>query len=487
MPIPIRQIPANLLVPGQYNEIDNSLAGSQGDVKKALMIGYKLATSEAENGKPLNVLSAAKAHQLFGYGSPAAIMAETFLALNKVEELYVLPIPEPEAGTAWKKRFTVSGTAAAAGAIHIAINGRNFEAAISAGASAEAVSAAITARINAEITLPVIADADAGVVTVSANVKGEVGNFNSVFIAPMGLVSGVSIVETAATAGTGVTDIKQFLKGLGEVRYNFMASDFNDNKNIRASSDELESRYGAMRQIGGRMYIAIPGELGSKTDAGTMLKKAGEVNSPHIILIPRSESPVLPCVWAAAWCAVACRILADDPAANTYDTKVPDLIGGVEFNADERQKLLEAGISTYRLDTTGNVLIERLVTSYTENTDGGRDTSYLDVQVVETVDAVRTYINAEAKKKFKTWKLANTEENFGSGARVMTAGVFLSFLAELYQEVFIKEKQWCQDFEGYKKSILVEIKKGSKTRLEYSHQPNLIGQFYIGAGLTQFK
>jgi hypothetical protein len=53
------------------------------------------------------------------------------------------------------------------------------------------------------------------------------------------------------------------------------------------------------------------------------------------------------------------------------------------------------------------------------------------VQVTETVDAVRTYINAEAKKRFKTWKLASTEENFGAGARVMTAGVFRTFPAEL--------------------------------------------------------
>jgi hypothetical protein len=34
MAIPIRQIPANLLVPGQYQEIDSSLAGAQGDIKK---------------------------------------------------------------------------------------------------------------------------------------------------------------------------------------------------------------------------------------------------------------------------------------------------------------------------------------------------------------------------------------------------------------------------------------------------------------------
>lgn len=69
----------------------------------------------------------------------------------------------------------------------------------------------------------------------------------------------------------------------------------------------------------------------------------------------------------------------------------------------------------------------------------------------------------------------------------MTPGVWISFLCELYQSYFIQEVQWCQDFESYKKSIIVEIKSGSKTRLEYKHKPDLIGQFYIGAGLNQFK
>jgi phage tail sheath gpL-like len=69
----------------------------------------------------------------------------------------------------------------------------------------------------------------------------------------------------------------------------------------------------------------------------------------------------------------------------------------------------------------------------------------------------------------------------------MTPGVFRSFLADLYQSVFIQEKQWCQDFEAYKASLLVEVMAGSKTRLQYRHQPVLIGQFLTGAGLLQFK
>jgi phage tail sheath gpL-like len=433
-------------------------------------------------------MSAQKAGELFGYGSPVAVMAETFLAISKAEELRALPVPEPKAGTARKKKFTAAASGVQAGAVTVEVNGRSYAAAVSAGASAEEVAAAITARVNSELALPVSAEADetdSASVWITANVKGVYGNRNAVSVKSG--AAGASVAESTVVPGTGVTEIAPYLAALGETRCNFMASDFSDAANIGASADELESRFGAARQIGGRMYIPLAGKLGTRTDAGTMLNLAGGVNSPHIVLVPRSENPGLPCEWAAAWCAAACRVLADDPAANTYDTKIAGLAGGVEFTADERQKMLEAGIATYRMDTAGNVLIERLVTSYTEDAYGGRDTSYLDVQVTETVDAVRTYINAEARKRFRTRKPAGTCENFGAGAEVMTAGVFRSFLAELYGEVFIKEKQWRQDFDGYAKSIAVEVKAGSKTRLEYSHRPNLIGQFHIGAGPLQFK
>jgi phage tail sheath gpL-like len=487
MAVPFTQIPAALLVPGPYQEIDNSLAGSVEDIKKALIAAYKSAAGTAAAGVPPRVLSDLKAHELFGYGSPAALLAKAFLALNKVEECWVLPVAESEAGTKWQKTFTVSASAVQDGAITITVNGVALDAAaVSAGLDAATVAAAIAARINSDTPLPVEAEAgEAGAFTVKSVVKGAAGNKNTVSIESE--AAGVTVTAGTETPGTQTTNIAPLFAGLGGVRYDYFVFDFDDEANIAALAVELKSRYSAMRQIGGRAFVALSGEVGSPSEAGTLLAQAEAVNCPHIVLVSRMNNPQLPGEWGARWCAIACRTLADDPAANTYDLEVPGLRADNELDADTRQALLTAGISTWRLDTTGNVLIERLVTSYTENTDGGRDTSYLDVQVVETVDAVRTYINAAAKQRFKTWKLASTEENFGAGAKVMTPGVFRSFLAELYQSVFIKEKQWCQDFNGYKSSIIVEVKTGSKTRLEYSHQPNLIGQFYIGAGLMQFK
>ena len=76
MAIAFTQIPANLLVPGQYQEIDNSLAGAQGDIKTVLAIGMKAKTAKAPAGVPVNVVSAPAAKEAFGYGRPAAIMAE---------------------------------------------------------------------------------------------------------------------------------------------------------------------------------------------------------------------------------------------------------------------------------------------------------------------------------------------------------------------------------------------------------------------------
>jgi phage tail sheath gpL-like len=470
-----------------YQEVDNSLAGAPGDIKKVLIMGYKTAAAPAPAGVPLQVLSAAKAAEQCGYGSPAAIMAASFLDINKVEECWILPVAEPEAGTKWQKPFTVSVTNAAAGSVAVNINGKILYAGVSAQATAAQTAAAIVASINAEENLPVEAAVDGenpALFTVSAVVKGAAGNRNTVSITGG---AGVTVTAGSVTQGTLSASLEELFGGLGGVRYNYFIADFDDEANIRALSEELERRYSALRQIGGRAFLALSGGVGSATESGSVLAQAGAVNSPHIVLIPRLDNPQLPCEWAARFAAAAVRILADDPAANTYDTQVPGITAAAEPDFDTRQRLLEAGVATWRLDPVGDVLIERLVTSYTENTDGGRDTSYLDVQVTETVDAVRTHINAEAKKRFKTWKLAATEENFGAGSKVMSPGVWRSFLADLYQTVFIQGKQWCQDFEAYKSSIIVEVKAGSKTRLEYRHQPVLIGQFLIGAGLNQFK
>ena len=489
MAISFTEIPEALLVPGQYQEIDNSLAGSVGDVKRALMIGTMAASGTAAAEKAVQVRSADKAKKLFGSGSPASVMTAEFLKHNTTEELWVLPIAEPSAGLKWNRSFEIAASNAVAGSVEVEINGKAINVPVNYNATADDIAGSIVAAVNGMENCPVEAEVLSGEsgkssVKISSVVKGVTGNYNTVSI--NSLSKGVSIQAKEAVLGTLNPEIEVPLKNLGAVRYHYIASDFADSKNIKTMANELNDRYTALRQIDGRCFIALSGEMGESSSEGTMLNSAQEVNCPHIVLVPRGKSVQAPCVWASAWCAKVSRRLSDDPASNTTDIEINDLLAD-EFNFDDRQDLLLNGISTYRIDGSGTLLVERVVTSYTENSDGARDTSYLDVQMVETVSAIRTKINQEARKRFKSWKLARTEENFGAGSKVMTPGVWRSFLAELYQSFFIQEVQWCQDFESYKNSIIVEVRADSKTRLEYRHRPVLIGQFYVGAGLNQFQ
>ncbi|MDR3249390.1 MAG: phage tail sheath protein, partial [Treponema sp.] len=319
----MKQIPNNLLVPGQYEEIDNSLAGAQGDIKKVLLVGYKTATAPAVTGKPLQVLSWTKAAEQAGYGSPLAIMAEAFLSINKIEECWILPVAEPETGSKWQKPFTLAVTTAGAGYVDIIVNGKILSAPVSAGAAADEVAAAIVARINSEDNLPVEAAAEDSIVTVASTVKGQVGNQNTVSM--ISAASGVSIENGDPIPGVGAAEVKSLYAGLGGSRYNYFVFDFDDTANIQDLAAELEDRYSALRQIGGRAFIALSGDVGSATEAGSILAQVEAVNSPHILLVPRLNNPQLPCEWAARFAAAACRILADDPAANTYDVQVNGL------------------------------------------------------------------------------------------------------------------------------------------------------------------
>lgn len=490
MNINFTQIPNSLLVPGMYQEIDNSLAGTREEIKKVLIIGNFLPTGNASDGVIERVTSVSKACEKFGYGSNLAIMCEQFLSVNKQDELYALPIKE--SGEAYCETYKIELTEnSQTGNIKIKVNAKEINITVVKEDTPQTISSKMSAMVNSVFNIPVSAIAgteESGLgwdITFNALTKGD----NGVIIRvesdnPKIKVKSISKTEAADSP---ISDWSNYIKSIGETRYNFFINSFNDINTLKIFAEELESRYSAIRQIGGRMFAYLKGEIGDTSIKESIVGKSSQINSPHICFIPVLNTDELPVLFLSKIAAVAITELIKDPAANTLGIEVPSISANKELTFDERQSLLFGGVATYTIDAQGNVLIERLVTSYTANSEGERDTSYLDIQVVETVDAIRTYINSEAKRRFKGWKLSSTSENFGAGAKVMNPEIWKSFLCEVYQNYFMKQKQWTQDFNSYKESLSAQVKTGSKTWLEYNHKPILIGQFYIGAGLNQFK
>src|SRR3546814_16230396 len=88
--------------------------------------------------------------------------------------------------------------------------------------------------------------------------------------------------------------------------------------------------------------------------------------------------------------------------------------------------LLFDGISTFRVDAGGVVVIERTITTYKTNTFGAADPSYLDVETLKTLTFLRFDLRNLIALRFPRHKLANDGTAFARGQAVVTPKVIRS-------------------------------------------------------------
>lgn len=470
------EIPKELLVPNVYHGIDESQAGSVSAVKRALVVGIMRGDGSAEYGKVVRVRSVAEARILFGEGSSAANMAIEILKRCRLE-CWVLPELEPGTGVAAEWLLPVSGTASSAGGASLSINGKAIEIAVKAGDDAELVKLKLVAAVNSLRDLPVEASVDAGGVLLKAYCKGS----HTELSLQLGTLAGGLVMGAVAVqvAGLGVLDMGLVLEQLDGTQYHYIASDLFDEAAQRVWAEELNKRYGPLGANDGRLFAALSGTQPQ------MIEAAEKINCPHIVLLPKGMSAEDSATWSSVWAAELGKVLAEDPASNTLELPLPGLQAAIDYTFSEREAMLLAGIASYSRDASGAVYVERVVTSFKRTAEGDRTTAYLDVQVVETMSAIRAMQRMEARKRFKKWKLASADESFGPGAKVMSPDVWRSFLVSFYQNELMQKRVMVEDLQGYKDSIAVEVV--SKTRLEWLDSPRPIGQFLVAAGISSFQ
>ena len=486
MPVPFKEIPNNLLIPGQYQEVDTSLSGGGADTKKALILGQMLASGTAAAGKDYVVTTEARARELFGVNSDITLMIEAWLKQYRGMEVHAIGIKDAAAGVAAAHKITIALANHKAGTVPLYIDGLKAAFAVGKEDTLATIRTAAIGAINSVTGVQVEASAGvaAGEIVLTAVHKGSSGNALDIRTGLYGekMPGGVTITSASTQAGSGNPDVAPVISGMQEVRYHYLVSSIRDAANMAKIEAELDRRYTAIVQLGGRLFIAFSGtadEAAAYADAGR--------NNPHVSMIFRGKNPESERVWAGRAAAIIARRLGQDPAANINGENLRLMVTD-SLSHDTRKRLLEKGISTYTVTPASMAAVERQVTTYTQGVDGGRDTAYLDIQTPETIDAIREHINRTCARIYAGYKLANTNENFGAGSKVMTPTLFRTFLLSLYQDDFIARKQWCQDFTGYKDSLVVEASThNKKTRIDYRHQPTLIGQFLIAAGLLQAK
>jgi phage tail sheath gpL-like len=157
------------------------------------------------------------------------------------------------------------------------------------------------------------------------------------------------------------------------------------------------------------------------------------------------------------------------------DCEAPPRGAATRFDWAERNLLLRAGISTFTVDRSGMVSIERLITTYQTNAAGLTDVSYLELGTIRTLDAIlRRWISLYAK--YQDSMLGPDGDEYGPGVPVLTPNGWKGEVAADYDDIV--RAGWCKNAEAFKASMVAEIPTNQTDRLDFEGQP------YIMQGLV---
>ena len=394
-------IPGNLKVPFAYYEINSGGTPYQGQ-SRLLLIGQKIAAGSAAADVPIGpIQSAAEADALFGTGSMLAAMYRVARRNAPFQPIWAVPLADP-AGAAAAGTVTITAPGVT-GAGVLWVMGRRIVVQVNAGDDATTVATALKNAINAA-KLPVTAANVLGVVTVTARHAGLLGNDIELKVAtdePNALTTANAVV-VAMAAGAGTPALATALANLGDDEFDWIAGPYADTTSLNATRDALDGvsgRWSPVKQLYGHYFTANFANLSTNVTLGN-----GR-NDAHAAIMASQVSPSPQWEWAAALAAVAAQHLTNAPELSRPLHGLP-LLGILPprdrtlwWDIDDRQALYVDGLSAYRVSQDGQVLIDKVVTTYQATAAGAEDDTFEPINsMAQAMFAARYFRTAVSNK-----------------------------------------------------------------------------------------
>lgn len=482
--VSFNSIPVDIRTFGTYIEFDNSRAvqGLPGQPNKALIIGQKLAAGTMPALTPTLITSAGPGEVLAGRGSVLSKMITAFKNANADTELWAIALDDSGSGVAATSTLTVTGPATASGAVYLYINGNRIQVSVASGDTATAIATNIVTEIGNNTALSVTAANTAGVVTLTAQNKGAVGNQTTVqtnYNQGEALPAGVGVAVVAPNGGTTDPVLANALAAMGDVQYNTIVTHLNDATSLTALEGELANRWGPMTQLEGQGFVGVNDTLSNTATFGTAR------NSQFLTIVGGGLSPTPPYVWASVAGAVDAG--EPDPARPRQTLALPGVLPpppALRFTRTERSTLLHDGVATYIVDAGGNVLVERLITAYRLNAQGIADISYLDIETMRTLAYLRYSLRARVSSRYPRCKLADDGTSFGPGQAIVTPSILRADFIALAREW--EAAGLVENVDKFKDQIIVVRSSTDPNRVDAVFPPDLVNQFRVLAGQIQF-
>lgn len=491
MTISFNNFPSNIKVPLFYAEVDSSAANTIQDSGASLIIAYPLADSSIERNKLIIMPSADQAKKLAGRGSQLSRMVESYRNIDNFGELFVIAVDEPTAGSNATGTIQISGTAEETGTLSFYIGNSKIQSQVTVSDSAETIANGLHNAINTHLDLPVTAVLNNSTITLTAKNKGLSGNDIPLCFNYYGTVGGedtpdgLNIVINQMSGGTGTPNLTPVIAAMGDKLLDFIAFPFNDLSSLATFNHEMDDttgRWSYARQLYGHAYTAKKGNLTELVEFGDKL------NYQHIT-VAGYESKVQTGLdeLIAMRTARNAIFIRNDPARPTQSGMLNGALPASDsnqFTLTEQQSLLSHGIATAYV-SSGNLLIQRDITTYQRNSYGIADNSYLDSETLHTLAYVLRKLRSVITSKYPRHKLANDGTRFGAGQAIITPAVAKAEINATYRQLELMGL--VENFDVFKKNLIVERNINDPNRLDVLFPPDLVNQLRVFAVLAQFR
>lgn len=497
MAISFNNIPTSIRTPGVFVEVDNSraLGGLSQNPHKVLIIGQKTDDGLSPVEVIKQITSDGLADGFFGTGSVLARMCNTFKDNNPNTEVHALALSANGGVKAERLvKFDSGLSATAATTFYLMINGQNVYTTITSAWSVTDINSAVLALVNSDDSLPVIASVSASAagsdhILFVAKTSGTLGNYidarANYYVGqsnPAGWSETGILFDSSADGAIDPT-LADAWAVIDNQQYHYIIQPYIDATNLTSLEGELVDRFKPLEDLQGHGLGAVRATLASASTLGNAR------NSPHNTIMPCDGSPSAPEEWAAALGAIAAWNLNIDPARPLHYLKLKNIlppVAGSRFTRAERDILLYDGMATYIVDSGGNVLIERAITTYQKNAAGALDASYLDIQTLATLGEIRYQFKNRMISRFivPRFKLADDSYPVQPGTYVATPKTVKQEIVALFTQ--LRDVGLIENLDDFVTNLRVERNAADVNRVDILLPADLINQFRILAGQLQF-
>lgn len=307
--IPLTGLTASDVVPGTYVEVNFAQgAASSGALSyPVLLMGNKTSAGSATADTVIygpdtatQCTSQTECDALFGPGSELSRMFAEFTAVNKDTPLYMIAVTE-SGGTAATGTLTIATAATANGSVRCYVGEEFAEASITSGDSVTTIATALVAAINAKTAWAVTAGNSAGVITLTAKIKGPRGNLirfsGQIFGSSVGTTASPT-AQTAMSSGATADSNTTALATIITRRFGYIVTAAHDATQVGALATQVTTQ--ALPTTGFRQ-AAICGSVDTLANATTF---ATGINNARVECVWLQNSDRLPGELAARACAI---------------------------------------------------------------------------------------------------------------------------------------------------------------------------------------